>query len=395
MSLRTALKETGWVLVCLFASIVRCHPQSLELYHLLRCHNEDAVSVVANSAVTMLSEGGVGCSVKWGKKLYYGDVVASGRILDYGSGADDEVSSDAETPSQPVPATTIQPVPATTSQPVPATTIQPVPATTIQPVSATTSLHMLAQSHQSEPPRALCSPLRRSPSPRWSLSPPPLPSPYRPPSPVYPSDTNVVKAVQKMEASIVDAIRDLKEALLGKLDEIGLSGKPSWPARLPNNLTTPVSRPSPSVDQQASQYTPVPQPPLVPLPSAVLLSPITSGDSPRCLPIREGCNHLPSRDIEKTNLRPPEFTVQCHRNLTTESKIHTLALKLATESYFGPKANRVYGCDKTSSLQSHSCLEEKQKTQASQEVVNYGAIAKEIDVRIADLPLLEELRSLR
>ena len=30
--------------------------------------------------------------------------------------------------------------------------------------------------------------------------------------------------------------------------------------------------------------------------------------------------------------------------------------------------------------------------QASQEVVNYGAIAKEIDVRIADLPLLEELR---
>eukprot|EP00731_Ephydatia_muelleri_P001176 Em0001g1176a len=290
MSLRTALKET-------------------ELYHLLRWHNEDAVSVVANSAVTMLSEGGVGCSVKWGKKLYYGDVVASGRILDYGSGADDEVSSDAETPSQPVPATTIQPVPATTIQPVPtttiqpvpattiqpvpattiqpvpATTIQPVPATTIQPVPATTSLHMLAQSHQSEPPRALCSPLRRSPSPHWSLSPTPLPSPYRPPSPVYPSDTNVVKAVQKMEASIVDAIRDIKEALLGKLDEIGLSGKPSWPARLSNNLTTPVSRPSPSVDQQASQYTPVPQPPLVPLPSAVLLSPITSGDSTICPPV--------------------------------------------------------------------------------------------------------------
>ena len=150
-----------------------------------------------------------------------------------------------------------------------------------------------------------------------------------------------------MEASIVDAIKDLKEALLGKLDEIGLSGKPSWPARLPNNLTTPVSRPSPSVDQQASQYTPVPQPPLVPLPSAVLLSLITGGDSPRCLPIREGCNHLPSSDIEKTNLRPPEFTVQCHRNLTTESKIHTLALKLATESYFGPKVMgqcTVMGC---------------------------------------------------
>eukprot|EP00731_Ephydatia_muelleri_P033639 Em0034g21a len=249
MSLRTALKET-------------------ELYHLLRWHNEDAVSVVANSAVTMLSEGGVGCSVKWGKKLYYGDVVASGRILDYGSGADDEVSSDAETPSQPVPATTIQPVlattiqpvsattiqpvsattiqpvPATTIQPVPATTIQPVPATTIQPVPATTSLHMLAQSHQSEPPRALCSPLRRSPSPRWSLSPPPLPSPYRPPSPVYPSDTNVVKAVQKMEASIVDAIRDLKEALLGKLDEIGLSGIPIHTSSSATISTTPFSSPA-------------------------------------------------------------------------------------------------------------------------------------------------------
>ena len=143
--------------------------------------------------------------------------------------------------------------------------------------------------------------------------------------------------VQKMEASIVDAIRYVKEALLGNQDEIALSGKPSWPARLLNNLTTPVSRPSPSVDKQASQHTPVPQPPLVPLPSAVLLSPITGGDSPRCLPIREGCNHLPSGDIEKTNLRPPEFTVQCHQNLTTESKIHTLALKLATESYFGPK----------------------------------------------------------
>ena len=47
-----------------------------------------------------------------------------------------------------------------------------------------------------------------------------------------------------MEASIVDAIGDLKEALLGKLDEIVLSGKPSWPASLQSNLTTPVSRPS-------------------------------------------------------------------------------------------------------------------------------------------------------
>ena len=36
------------------------------------------MSVVPDSAVAMLSEGGVGCSVKWGKKLYYGDVAASG-----------------------------------------------------------------------------------------------------------------------------------------------------------------------------------------------------------------------------------------------------------------------------------------------------------------------------
>ena len=36
------------------------------------------MSVVHDSAVTMLSEGGVGCSMKWGTKLHYGDVVASG-----------------------------------------------------------------------------------------------------------------------------------------------------------------------------------------------------------------------------------------------------------------------------------------------------------------------------
>ena len=151
-----------------------------------------------------------------------------------------------------------------------------------------------------------------------------------------------------MEASIVDAIRDLKEALLGKLDEIALSGKPSWPARLQSNLTTPVSRPSPSVNREAPapQQSPVSQPSM-PLPSAVLLSPIPGGDSPRCLQIREGSNHLPSSDIDKTTLRPPELTVQCHRNLTTESKIHTLALKLATESYFGLKVMgqcTVMGC---------------------------------------------------
>ena len=163
-------------------------------------------------------------------------------------------------------------------------------------------------------------------------------------------------SVQKMEASIVDAIRDLKEAHLGKLDEIALTGKPSWPARLHNSSTTPVPRTSPSAGQATPavpllQHTAVPlmpQPaPQLPLPSEVLLSPSTSGDSPRCLPIREGHNHLPSNEIERSNLRPPEFTVQCHRSLTSESKIHTLALKLATESYFGTKVMAqctVMGC---------------------------------------------------
>ena len=77
MSLRTALKETGWIFF--FSSVLfEVIPHSLELYHLLRWQNEDSVSVVPDSAVTMLSEGGVGCSMKWGTKLYYGDVVASG-----------------------------------------------------------------------------------------------------------------------------------------------------------------------------------------------------------------------------------------------------------------------------------------------------------------------------
>ncbi|KAL5502000.1 hypothetical protein EMCRGX_G008685 [Ephydatia muelleri] len=136
-----------------------------ELYHLLCWHNEDAVSVVANSAVNKLSEGGVGCSVKWGKKLYYSNVVASGRILYYGSGADDEVSSDAETPSQPVPATTSQPVPASNNFP------------------ACTSHCICLTSHTNKVPITLLVIVTTTPPP----------SPYWPPSPAYPSDTNVVR----------------------------------------------------------------------------------------------------------------------------------------------------------------------------------------------------------
>ena len=47
---------------CFFSPVLsNVIPQSLKLYHLLRWHNEDAVSVVPDSALTRLSEGGVGC----------------------------------------------------------------------------------------------------------------------------------------------------------------------------------------------------------------------------------------------------------------------------------------------------------------------------------------------
>ncbi|KAL5502819.1 hypothetical protein EMCRGX_G009654 [Ephydatia muelleri] len=264
--------------------------------------------------------------------------VSEGRILDYGSGADDEVSSDAETPSQPVPATTTsQPVPATTSQPVPATTSQPVPATTIQPVPATTIQPVPATTIQPVPATTI------QPVPATTIQ--PVPATTIQPVPattIQPVPATTIQPVPATTIQPVPATTIQPNVPITSLVIVTTTAPITIPSTLPNNLTTPVSRPSPSVDQQASQYTPVPQPPLVPLPSAVLLSPITGGDSPRCLPIREGCNHLPSSDIEKTNLRPPEFTVQCHRNLTTESKIHTLALKLETESYFGPKVfNRI------------------------------------------------------
>ena len=138
-------------------------------------------------------------------------------------------------------------------------------------------------------------------------------------------------SVQKMEAGIVAAINNLKEALLGKLDAFA---RPSWSARTPwDDSASPVPRTS-AADQEASTLAfQQPQPP--PL-SRPFVSPCTSnGDSPRCLPIRESQNHLPSSEIENSHLRPPELTVQLHRNLTAESKIHTLALKLAVESFFG------------------------------------------------------------
>ena len=37
------------------------------------------MSVVPGRAVTVNSEGGVDCMVKWAKTLYYGDIVGSGK----------------------------------------------------------------------------------------------------------------------------------------------------------------------------------------------------------------------------------------------------------------------------------------------------------------------------
>eukprot|EP00731_Ephydatia_muelleri_P002992 Em0001g2992a len=50
--------------------------------------------------------------------------------------------------------------------------------------------------------------------------------------------------VQKMEASIVDPIRDLKETLLGKLNEIALSGIPIHTSSSATISTTPFSSPA-------------------------------------------------------------------------------------------------------------------------------------------------------
>ena len=88
----------------------------------------------------------------------------------------------------------------------------------------------------------------------------------------------------------------------------------------------------PSMAQSPSPLSrPQPPPPAAASPSSLCR------DSPRCLPIQEGRNHLPSTEIEASNLRPPELTVKLHPNLLSESRLHTLALKLAMESYFGPK----------------------------------------------------------
>ncbi|KAL5491452.1 hypothetical protein EMCRGX_G016739 [Ephydatia muelleri] len=233
------------------------------------------------------------CLVKWGKEHYSAEIVAS------------EVEASAITSS------------------VVSATNPSERLSSAGPISLSNPLTLCDQSE----PVGVPSPIRRSFS--FSMSPPPLSPPLPPFYPLTPlpqSDVSqVVEAVQKMEAGIVAAINNLK------LDAFA---RPSWSARTPwDDSASPVPRTS-AADQEASTLAfQQPQPPPLSRPFA---SPCTSnGDSPRCLPIRESQNHLPSSEIENSHLRPPELTVQLHRNLTAESKIHTLALKLAVESFFG------------------------------------------------------------
>ena len=53
---------------------------TLELYYLIRWRDEDAVFVVPGRAVSVNSRGGVDCTVKWAKTLYYGEIVGSGKL---------------------------------------------------------------------------------------------------------------------------------------------------------------------------------------------------------------------------------------------------------------------------------------------------------------------------
>ncbi|KAL5505501.1 hypothetical protein EMCRGX_G006946 [Ephydatia muelleri] len=139
----------------------------------------------------------------------------------------------------------------------------------------------LPQSHQSGP-LGVSSLVRRAGS-SWSMSPPPLSpplSPFHPPSPLHTmpqSDVSqVVEAVQKMEAGIVAAINDMKVALLGKLEHIWMMEHHQCPGHL--SCQEPLSalavlQPSPSIPQLPSNR---------PLPHHASTS---NGDSPRWLPI--------------------------------------------------------------------------------------------------------------
>ena len=51
--------------------------------------------------------------------------------------------------------------------------------------------------------------------------------------------------------------------------------------------------------------------------------------------MKDSGNHLPSSEIQTDTLASPENVVMRYHKLAIESKIHTLALKLAVESFFG------------------------------------------------------------
>eukprot|EP00731_Ephydatia_muelleri_P014881 Em0008g601a len=301
--------------------------QKDERYHLVHWRDEDLVSVVPDTNVTRIegAEADDDCLVKWGKEHYSAEIVASGSKMEMQMQEAALVNEKREKPVRPA---AVHETPSTKRKKLPHQASRKEKAKVSKPKVEPTPLPQssLAQSHQSEPV-GVPSPIRRSFS--FSMSPPPLSPPLPPFYPLTPlpqSDVSqVVEAVQKMEAGIVAAINNLK------LDAFA---RPSWSARTPwDDSASPVPRTS-AADQEASTLAfQQPQPPPLSRPFA---SPCTSnGDSPRCLPIRESQNHLPSSEIENSHLRPPELTVQLHRNLTAESKIHTLALKLAVESFFG------------------------------------------------------------
>eukprot|EP00731_Ephydatia_muelleri_P009086 Em0004g1424a len=315
-----------------------------ECYHLVHWRDEDLVSVVPDTNETRIegAEADDDCLVKWGKERYSAEIVASGSKMEMQMQEAALVKEKREKPVRPAavhetPSTKRKKLPHQASKKEKAKASKPKGRTLDFAAPWNESGSQVEASAITSSVVSATNPFEPTPLPQSSLaqSHQSLP-PFCPLTPLPQSDVSqVVEAVQKMEAGIVAAINNLKEALLGKLDAFA---RPSWSASTHwDDSASPVPRTS-AADQEAStlafqQPQSMPQPPPLSRPFA---SPCTSnGDSPRCLPIWESQNHLPSSEIENSHLRPPKLTVQLHHNLTAESKIHTLALKLATESFFG------------------------------------------------------------
>ena len=89
------------------------------------------------------------------------------------------------------------------------------------------------------------------------------------------------------------------------------------------------------------------------------------GQTPRCNPIRPKKNAkvLPSSAICKDKLSNPAFILSKYPKLCCESKIPTLATKLAREAFFGDNVLAcctVMGCREFSALPIHELTELKQ-----------------------------------